>query len=135
MKFRSGNIFFICIFLVACSSPKIGLYESGANDIARIQLVLLKNQTFELHFKDLDEKPEKNYIFKGKWTEIKDKIKLQFKLDKNGLPDLHALFDPSLTEIKSVKIIDKETVEFKKADKNIYIWGIACPKKKIEKPK
>lgn len=120
---------------LSCKAPKTGLYETVANDVAKIQLVLLKNKKFELHFKDLEEKPEKKYVFKGTWSEQKDKIRLQFKLDKNDLPDLYALFDPSLTEFKSIRILDKENVEFKKTDKTIYIWGISCPKVNIHKNK
>lgn len=132
---HSKTVYYIFIFLLllSCKAPKTGLYETVANDIARIQLVLLKNKKFELHFKDLQEKPEKNYVFKGKWSEQKDKIQLHFKLDKNDLPDLRALFDPNLTEIKSVRILDKANVEFKKTEKTIYIWGISCPKKHIGK--
>lgn len=123
------SVFFLAC--IACSSPKIGWYQTVPNDVARIELVLKKNKTFELHFKDLDERPAKDYVFKGEWTEQKEKIRLLFKLDKNDLPDLYALFDPNLTEVPSVRILDKRTVEFKKTEKRIYIWGIPCRKMEI----
>lgn len=129
------TIFYVLVSLFSCSSSKIAGYQTVANDVANIQLILKKNETFELHFKDLEERPAKTYVFKGKWSASKEKFKLIFKLDKNDLPDIYALFDPTLTDVPSVRILDKRTVEFKSSDKRIYIWGIPCHKMKIEKEK
>lgn len=121
----------LVLFIIGCSSPKIGIYRTAANDIATIELSLKKNSSFEMQFRDLEE--TKTYIFKGKWSEHKDFIRLEFKLDKKGLPDIFALFDPNLTEDKSIRILDNRRVEFKKKAQTIYIWGIACPKQKSSK--
>jgi len=133
LNIKTCILLLLSFLIAACSSPKKAIYETTANDVAQIELVIRKNQKFELYFKDLSERPEKRYKFKGSWSERKDRIQLNFHLDKNGLPDIKALFDPSLTEVKSVRIIDNKTVEFKKTDKMIYIWGLSCPKAELEK--
>jgi hypothetical protein len=125
MKYYLLILVFACI---SCSSAKKAMYESSPNDVAKIDLVLQKNKNFIIHFKDLEEKPPKTYQFKGNWKENGDYIKLIFKLDKDDLPDLKALFDPALDESKSVRILDKSTVEFKKNSKKIKIWGLSCLK-------
>ncbi|MEI2696329.1 MAG: hypothetical protein WBO44_05605 [Saprospiraceae bacterium] len=132
-NYKAFTAILFTFLICSCSSPKKAIYETTANDVAQIELVLRKNQKFELYFKDLSERPEKRYKFKGSWSERKDRIQLNFHLDKNGLPDIKALFDPSLTEVKSVRIIDAKTVEFKKTDKMIYIWGLSCPKSDLDK--
>ncbi len=136
MKIRQISTFILLsIILIACSSPKKALYHTSANDVAEIELILRKNQKFQMYFKDLSEHPEKRYKFKGRWLERKERIQLIFNLDKNGLPDIKALFDPNLTEVKSVKILDNKSVEFKKTEKTIYIWGLSCPKSDLEQKK
>ncbi|HRG67341.1 MAG: hypothetical protein JNL65_09745 [Saprospiraceae bacterium] len=132
-KIQVATYLLLGLLFTACSAPKKAMYETIPNDVAQIELLIRKNQKFELYFKDLSERPEKRYKFKGSWSERKDRIQLNFHLDKNGLPDIKALFDPSLTEVKSVRIIDTKTVEFKKTDKMIYIWGLSCPKTDLEK--
>jgi hypothetical protein len=116
------------VLLFSCSTAKQSVYKVAANDIADIDLVLHKNQTFLIHFKVFEEKPPKKYQFTGKWSEKGESIRLIFKLDKDDLPDLKALFDPALDNSKSIRIIDKKTVEFKKTAKKINIWGISCEK-------
>lgn len=122
------SIFLGFILIVSCSPAKYSMYEVTANDVADIDLILHKNKTFLIHFKVFEDRPPKKYKFKGKWTEKGDNIRLVFKLDKDDLPDLNALFDPALDESKSIRIIDKKTVEFKKSAKRIKIWGLACEK-------
>jgi hypothetical protein len=116
----------ICMF--SCGTAKIAEYKVGANDVADIQLELRKNKKFIIQFKVLDEQPPKKYEFKGKWSENGNTIRLNFKLDKDDLPDLYALFDPRLDESKTIKIIDKKTVEFKKGSKRIVVWGLQIEK-------
>ncbi len=122
-------IFVVTVFCIGCSPAKHAVYHVAANDVADIDLVLRKNQTFLIHFKVFEEQPPKKYVFEGKWNDKGENIRLVFKLDKDDLPDLQALFDPSLDESRSVKIIDKRTVEFKKTAKKIKIWGLSCDKK------
>ena len=121
-------LFLPFLLLICCSPAKHSIYEVSANDVADIDLVLHKNQSFLIHFKVFEDRPPKKYKFKGKWIEKGDNIRLVFKLDKDDLPDLNALFDPALDESKSIRIIDKKTVEFKKSTKRIKIWGLACEK-------
>jgi hypothetical protein len=121
------------LFLISCSSAKYAAYEVSANDVADIDLILRKNKTFLIHFKEFEEKPPKTYVFKGKWIERGDNIRLEFKLDKNDAPDLYALFDPSLDENRTVKIIDKKTIEFKTGAKKIKIWGLSVEKSNDKK--
>lgn len=131
---QSLRIWFIglpLLLFMACASPKIGIYKTAANDIATIELTLKKNNSFDMQFRDLEE--TRTYVFKGKWSEHKEHIRLEFKLDKKGLPDIYALFDPNLTEDKSIRILDNRRVEFRKKAQTIYIWGIACPKQKLNK--
>lgn len=116
----SGLIWF------SCSPARHSVYQVTANDVADIDLILHKNQSFLIHFKVFEEKPPKRYKFTGKWSERGESIRLVFKLDKDDLPDLNALFDPALDETNSVRIIDKKTVEFKKTAKRIKIWGLSC---------
>ena len=73
--------------------------------------------------------PPEKYTFTGNWNEKADMIRLNFKLNKQDLPDLYALFDPALDETKSIRILDKKTVEFKKSLRKINIWGLSCEKK------
>ena len=124
-------LFFVIVF--SCNPAKYASYNVSANDVADIDLILRKNQTFLIHFKVFEEQPPKKYTFTGNWTEKGDNIRLVFKLDKDDLPDLKAFFDPALDESKSVKIIDKKTVEFKKTAKRIKIWGLSCDRNSDKK--
>lgn len=65
MQIKSTYYLFILLMFLSCKVQKTGWYETVANDVAKIQLVLLKNKKFELHFKDLEEKPEKITYLKG----------------------------------------------------------------------
>lgn len=125
--------FIFILLFTSCSSPKKWVYETSANDVAEIELVLRKNNKFQLHFKDLDEKPEKKYTFKGNWLNRKEMIQMLFKLDRKGLPDINALFDPSLAPTKTIRILDNKTIEFKQSLKSIYIWGLPCIKTDLDK--
>ncbi|MBK6544495.1 MAG: hypothetical protein IPG12_04385 [Saprospiraceae bacterium] len=123
----------ISILWVSCASPKLAIYKTIPNDVALIDLYLQKNHRFGVNFKDFDEVPPKTYLFKGHWKEAGESIRLEFKLSKNDIPDINALFDPSLNEHRSVKIIDKKTIEFKKNAKRIHIWGLPCVKLELKK--
>lgn len=79
-----------------------------------------------MYFKAFDDKPPKKYTFKGIWSENKVSIRLDFKLDKNDLPDIYALFDPALDDSNFIKIIDKNTIEFTKSTSTMVIWGLRC---------
>lgn len=132
MVFRSALLLAFILF-ISCASPKLLSYKSEANDIAAIELDFHKNKKFKLHFRDLEEKPRKNYVFKGHWTDKMDLYQLNFKLDSRGLPDINALFDPALSSVKTVRILNPKMVEFKKSLKVIYIWGLPCIKRGAEK--
>lgn len=121
-------ILLIFPLILSCGSTKVVEYKVKANDVANIELALQKNKKFVIHFKAMDDEPPKNYTFKGKWSENGNYIRLNFKLDKEDLPDLYALFDPKLDESKSIKILDKKTVEFKKGTKRIVVWGLPLEK-------
>jgi len=119
-------IFFIS--LSSCASPKILSYQSGGNDVAKIELDVRRNHKFVLHFQDLGERPPKKYRFKGSWKDKKEHLYLSFRLDRKGLPNINALFDPRLTDHQTVRILDPQSVQFKKSLKTIYIWGVPCVK-------
>ncbi|MDQ3141355.1 MAG: hypothetical protein M3Q56_03805 [Bacteroidota bacterium] len=121
----------------SCTPAKKTVYQVLPNDVADIQLVLKSNQKFQLNFKDMEEglhngkKSIKNkvYKFKGTWKETADRKQLDFKLNKKNEPDLNALFDPTLDKNNSVKVIDNNSISFKKSASKIYIWGLLCEKK------
>ena len=121
----------LVIFLISlgsCASPKLLSYQSGGNDVAEIALDVHRDHKFVLHFQDLGERPPKKYRFKGSWQDKKESLYLSFRLDRKGLPDLTALFDPGLTEHQTVRVLDQQSVQFKKSQKTIYIWGVPCVK-------
>ncbi len=125
---------FLSLLLIAsCSTTNTLCYQSGANDVADIRLNFYKNQKFKLYFKELQETKSKTYTFKGKWNDQKESYQLRFKLSSDGKPDVKALFDPSITSSRTVRIIDRSTVEFKKSSKTIYVWGLPCSKIDLKK--
>ena len=132
MENRNTIKYFIWISLLIlsdCSTSKLADFKVTPNDVADIELILKKNKSFVIYFKVFEDMPPEKYTFTGNWNEKADMIRLNFKLNKQDLPDLYALFDPALDETKSIRILDKKTVEFKKSLRKINIWGLSCEKK------
>ena len=136
MRNRSISAFIVLPTLLlwaSCTPATRVFYQTRGNDVAMIDLRLRANHSFRMQFKALDDVPPKAYTFKGKWEDRQDKTRLQFRVNRKGIPDINALFDPSLDEKKSVRVIDSKTVEFKKDARRIAIWGLEC--ERLDAPK
>ena len=97
-------------------------YTSDANDLADIMLVFWEKGSFEITFRTLAE--NESFKFKGKWKQDEQHFKLVFGRKK---PDVYALFENA----GRVEIMDEKTVQFRKYEQGIWIWGIYCSLEKM----